>query len=1042
MSSGTPLARAFVEIRPDTSRVKPETEAALDRIDGKPAGDKAGREFVVKFDSTITAGLKGVAADVKVIADSTKAMAEMRAVKLEMDKLDRSKVEINIQTDKSRQAIEELDKALKGLDGNGGGGGGSGGGSGGAGAGQGGFGGLIAGALILGPALIPVTGAAIALAAGLAGMGAAGILAFQGIKKEMAAGTPIGNQYTAGISVLKRDLATLEATAAKGVLTGFNRAVVQANALMPDLNRQVGSLSRVLGDVGANALTGLIGGFKTFEPLIQHTALAIDGMSQKFAAWASGPGGAHFGATLGADLDKVLPVLTNLIGAVGKLVAAFAPVGNYMIGIIGSLAAAINAIPVPVLQALAIAFSSLYTAAKLKGIFDGLAASFTKMGVEAAASGSGIKTVGASLGALASHAGNIAAYAAAAYEASQSIGAWLYRNNSLTQVLDHQKDAVANITQAFRASNGAVDQGVISSVQYQIEQGKLTDKLGNMGIGLNELRTAITGTGAELPLLEAKLKSLGASDNTIMAVKQLSEQYWAAKQAAAALAQSNADLLRMQPDQWRALATTADSAKTLGDTMHLTAAQVYNYAGILGITKDQIDSGAIAGGKLADAVKNVAGAYNTASQSGSAFLTSLDAFSKSAGTAADRGQLIGSILKAGNGDALAYAGSMAATTTANLNLTKSFQSEAANIQQLRDQIHAGGLSTAQMAAAQAQLKDALGNSELAAINLKTGVIDFNKAGAGPLIQNLQSIQDAATAAASATYQHEAALGHVTTAAQSAATVFKTETYDGLIKDAGALGITAGQAKKLADKYFAMPKSVTTAVLTAGEKKVVDVLNSIGRQLSFLTHQPWVADVDAKTAAANAKLAAFHKAIDGLPKSMGFTVKAATAGAYGSVNDLLQYIERQQPQVVVRAVTQPGQPAVGGHNSATGNIFKSYANGGMEKHLPQIAAVTPGRVRVWAEPETGGEAYIPLANDFRRPRAQAIAAQTVKLLGGVAAFANGGGTASSGGSDTSEMADAIRQLASAVYARRQIVMPDGRVLANVVDEQGKIRKAYR
>jgi hypothetical protein len=45
--------------------------------------------------------------------------------------------------------------------------------------------------------------------------------------------------------------------------------------------------------------------------------------------------------------------------------------------------------------------------------------------------------------------------------------------------------------------------------------------------------------------------------------------------------------------------------------------------------------------------------------------------------------------------------------------------------------------------------------------------------------------------------------------------------------------------------------------------------------------------------------------------------------------------------------------------------------------------------VWREPETQGEAYIPLANDDRRPRARAIASETVSLLGGTAYFDRGG-----------------------------------------------------
>lgn len=69
--------------------------------------------------------------------------------------------------------------------------------------------------------------------------------------------------------------------------------------------------------------------------------------------------------------------------------------------------------------------------------------------------------------------------------------------------------------------------------------------------------------------------------------------------------------------------------------------------------------------------------------------------------------------------------------------------------------------------------------------------------------------------------------------------------------------------------------------------------------------------------------------------------------------------------------------------AAGGIAQTeaYANGGhrREHHAPQIARAGRG-VRIWAEPETKGEAYIPLANDHRRPRAQAILARTAQLLG--------------------------------------------------------------
>jgi hypothetical protein len=67
-----------------------------------------------------------------------------------------------------------------------------------------------------------------------------------------------------------------------------------------------------------------------------------------------------------------------------------------------------------------------------------------------------------------------------------------------------------------------------------------------------------------------------------------------------------------------------------------------------------------------------------------------------------------------------------------------------------------------------------------------------------------------------------------------------------------------------------------------------------------------------------------------------------------------------------------------HNNALGGIH-AYAQGDVaNRHMPELAG--PGVTRVWREPETRGEAYIPLANDFRRPRAISIWEQTGQALG--------------------------------------------------------------
>jgi len=70
----------------------------------------------------------------------------------------------------------------------------------------------------------------------------------------------------------------------------------------------------------------------------------------------------------------------------------------------------------------------------------------------------------------------------------------------------------------------------------------------------------------------------------------------------------------------------------------------------------------------------------------------------------------------------------------------------------------------------------------------------------------------------------------------------------------------------------------------------------------------------------------------------------------------------------RRVVQTGQ--------ADGGILKAFA-GGSEQHIAQVAR--PGEWRVWAEPETGGEAYIPLSPS-KRSRSTAILGSVASSFG--------------------------------------------------------------
>lgn len=75
-----------------------------------------------------------------------------------------------------------------------------------------------------------------------------------------------------------------------------------------------------------------------------------------------------------------------------------------------------------------------------------------------------------------------------------------------------------------------------------------------------------------------------------------------------------------------------------------------------------------------------------------------------------------------------------------------------------------------------------------------------------------------------------------------------------------------------------------------------------------------------------------------------------------------------------------QSNIGGLPMARGGVVEYYARGGLrENHVAQIAPA--GSMRVWAEPETGGEGYIPLA-PHKRARSRQIMAEIAARFGDV------------------------------------------------------------
>ncbi|WP_333770949.1 hypothetical protein [Streptomyces sp. IBSBF 2435] len=153
-------------------------------------------------------------------------------------------------------------------------------------------------------------------------------------------------------------------------------------------------------------------------------------------------------------------------------------------------------------------------------------------------------------------------------------------------------------------------------------------------------------------------------------------------------------------------------------------------------------------------------------------------------------------------------------------------------------------------------------------------------------------------------------------------------------------------------------------------------------------------IKAPTAEAQADLKALGFKITQLPdKKVKVTIP--TGGAAAAAATIHNYINGITGRTVTIRVTKADQVNPINRGNANGNIYRrAYADGGMEQHVAQIAP--GGSMRLWAEPETGGEAYIPLS-PAKRARSTAILRMVAKQFGyDLEHFAQGGITAFAGG----------------------------------------------
>lgn len=223
----------------------------------------------------------------------------------------------------------------------------------------------------------------------------------------------------------------------------------------------------------------------------------------------------------------------------------------------------------------------------------------------------------------------------------------------------------------------------------------------------------------------------------------------------------------------------------------------------------------------------------------------------------------------------------------------------------------------------------------------------------------------------------------------------------LIETAIAFGMNKGEAEAYANSVLGIPQPAPT-LMTTNAAVVNRELKTVYDAIVGIPPDKQV-NVGVISAEAQEKLRVLGYTVVTLPNGT-VVVSANTGPAETGLNEWINRPASKVVQIVYRGESALRTPA-GTILLAHGGIVHSYANSGIEDHQPQIATARPGVVRVWAEPETGKESYIPWAMD-RRPRAEAVLAATAAAFGfdlvsrgsSVMRFATGGmtGAASSRG----------------------------------------------
>ncbi|MFJ2579963.1 phage tail tape measure protein [Kitasatospora aureofaciens] len=476
---------------------------------------------------------------------------------------------------------------------------------------------------------------------------------------------------------------------------------------------------------------------------------------------------------------------------------------------------------------------------------------------------------------------------------------------------------ITNLTQALQASHGEIDASVRSAAVQIIADAKLKD-------GKTSLLDVMKAAKVSATELTDAYLGQGSS------IPQLRQKLL---DLAGAYKQGSGDL--RQWDQSRQFKAAADALGTLDGEVPKAIER-------------QRD--------LAAAVQGSGSAAGDATNPTSRLKAAIDTLGKSESDADTKARALKDALRLLSGGQLEVEAATATMNRAVLDLNSSWEH--------------GVDKTAGYGAALLQVDGSLNSTT------ENGQALWNK---------LQSLTEGTAGAAQATYDLARSQGVSLTAALSRAEAPMQTAWEAAVKAGTEFGLSADQAKLLAYRMGLIPSYLAITMSTPGMPQTQKELLYVEGLTSHLAEGTKIT-VSALTAEAVQNLQSVGIAVRELPGGRQMEITVPTAQAQANLSALISKISQIPSSRSVSVDVSYSYPA-GFHRAEANGGILAFANGGIsrlqafasgsEQHIAQIAR--PGEMRLWAEPETGGEAYIPLSAAKRR-RSTAILGQVADRFG--------------------------------------------------------------